>query len=51
MEEVLQQIDFPLFLYEKGDVMSPISIRGWREIIRDKEKIKEKERWKINLLE
>jgi len=35
MEEMLQQIDFPPFLYEKGDVMSPISIGDWREIIRD----------------
>ena len=41
---------FPPFLYEKGDVMSPLSIGDWREIIGDWEKIKEKERWKINLL-
>jgi len=26
MEEVLQQINFSLFLYGKGDVMSPLSI-------------------------
>ena len=31
--------------------MSPLSIRDWREIIRDWEKIKEKKRWKINLQE
>jgi len=42
---------FSPFLYEKGDVMSPLSIRDWREIIRDWEKIKEKKRWKINLQE
>ena len=40
MEEVLQQIDFPPFLYGKGDVMSPLSIRDWREIIGDWEKNK-----------
>jgi len=33
MEEVLQQIDFPSFLYRKGDAMSPLSIEDWREII------------------
>jgi len=42
MEEVLQQIDFSLFLYGKGDVMSPLSIGDWREIIGDREKIKKK---------
>ena len=51
MEELLQQIDFPPFLYKKGDEMSPLSIGDWREIIGDREKIKKKERWKINLLE
>jgi len=35
MEEMFQQIDFPSFLYGKGDVMSPISIGDWREIIGD----------------
>ena len=42
---------FPPFLYGKGDVMSPLFIRDWREIIGDWEKIKGKGRWKINLLE
>ena len=40
MKKVLQQIDFPPFLYEMGDVMSPLSIGNWREIIRDWEKNK-----------
>jgi len=35
MEEVFQQIDFPPFLYGKGDVMSPLFIGDWREIIGD----------------
>jgi len=35
MEEMLQQIDFSLFLYGKRDAMSPLSIRDWREIIGD----------------
>jgi len=35
MEEMLQQIDFLPFLYGKRDVMSPLSIGDWREIIRD----------------
>ena len=35
IEEVLQQIDFPPFIYGKGDVMSPLSIGDWREIIGD----------------
>ena len=35
IEEVLQQIDFPPFLYGKGDAMSPLSIGDWREIIGD----------------
>jgi hypothetical protein len=48
MKELLQQIDFPHFLYEKGDdiigdwrfppistYMSPFSIGDWREIIGD----------------
>ena len=35
MEEVLQQIDFPPFLYGKRDAMSPLSIGDWREIIVD----------------
>jgi len=35
MKKVLQQIDFSLFLYGKGDVMSPFSIGDWREIIED----------------
>jgi len=35
MEEVLYQIDFSLFLYGKGDVMSPLFIGDWREIIGD----------------
>jgi len=34
MEEVFQQIDFSL-LYGKGDVMSPLFIGDWREIIGD----------------
>ena len=51
MEEVLQQIDFSPFLYGKGDAMPPLSIEDWREIIGNWEKIKRKERWKINLLQ
>ena len=35
MEEILQQIDFSPLLYGKGDAMSPLSIRDWREIIGD----------------
>jgi len=35
MEEVLQQIDFSPFLYGKRNVMSPLSIGDWREIIGD----------------
>ena len=43
---------FP-FLHGKVDVMSPLSIGDWKEIIGDWEKIKEKVKvkWKINLLE
>ena len=34
-ERSTQQIDFPPFLYGKGDAMSPLSIGDWREIIGD----------------
>jgi hypothetical protein len=35
MENLFQQIDFPLFLYAKRDAMPSLSIGDWRKIIED----------------